>query len=34
MTDTLCEAVRLAFTVIGLPLRALRWLAGEPEVRR
>ncbi len=28
-TDTLCEAVRLIFTVVGLPLRALRWVVGE-----
>jgi len=31
---TLCEAVRLVFTVLGLPLRAARWLVGEGEVRR
>jgi hypothetical protein len=34
VTDTLCEAVRLVFTVIGLPLRIARWAVGEPEVRR
>jgi hypothetical protein len=34
VVDTIREAVRLAFTLIGLPLRAVRWLVGEPEVRR
>lgn len=29
MSDTICEAVRLVFTVIGLPLRIARWVVGE-----